>query len=167
MLRVISTPSSQRGSSTHFGTVCAEPPIQAAPPAANPIINHVLSLMIVIRCLSSGGVMQVIASSRNIKSKRQFTQRRAFDVRAFLDSAGVARRVVEYRRSQKIYSQGDPATKVMYVQKGGVKLSVVNEVGKEAVLTILGPGDFLGEGAWQVSLFEWGQRSRLHPRVYS
>lgn len=69
-----------------------------------------------------------------------------FDVYAFLDSAGAARRVVEYRKSQKIYSQGDPATSVTYIQKGGVKLSVVNEVGKEAIVGMLGPGDFLGEG---------------------
>jgi len=53
---------------------------------------------------------------------------------------------VEYRRSQKIYSQGEPATSVMYIQNGGVKLSVVNAVGKEAVLAILRPGDFFGEG---------------------
>jgi len=70
----------------------------------------------------------------------------AFDAQAFLDSAGVARKVVEYRRSEKIYSQGDPTKGVKYVQKGGVKLSVVNEVGKEAVVAILGPGDFFGEG---------------------
>jgi CRP/FNR family transcriptional regulator, cyclic AMP receptor protein len=69
-----------------------------------------------------------------------------FDAQAFLDSAGTARKVVEYRKSQKMYSQGDPATSVMYVQKGGVKLSVVNEVGKEAVVAILGPGEFFGEG---------------------
>src|SRR5258708_8835300 len=90
--------------------------------------------------------MQAIANSSNIKSKRKFRQKRAFDAQAFLDSAGVARRVVEYRRSQKVYSQGDPATSVMYVQKGGVKLSVVNETGREAVVAILGPGDFFGEG---------------------
>lgn len=70
-----------------------------------------------------------------------------FDAQAFLDSAGVARKVMEYRKSQAIYSQGDLANSVMYVQKGGVKLSVVNEVGKGAVLAILGPGDFLGEGS--------------------
>jgi CRP-like cAMP-binding protein len=69
-----------------------------------------------------------------------------FDAQTFLDSAGVARRVVGYQRSHKIYSQGDPATSVMYIQKGGVKISVVNEVGKEAVVAILGPGDFFGEG---------------------
>ena len=90
--------------------------------------------------------MQLITNSSNVKSKRKFAQKRTFDAQAFLDSAGVARKVVEYRRSQKIYSQGDPATSVMYLQKGGVKLSVVNEVGKEAVLAILGPGDFFGEG---------------------
>ena len=90
--------------------------------------------------------MQVIANSHNIKSKRKSTRKRAFDAQAFLDSAGVARRVVEYRRSQKIYSQGDPATSVMYLQKGGVKLSVVSETGKEAVVSMLGPGDFFGEG---------------------
>jgi CRP/FNR family transcriptional regulator, cyclic AMP receptor protein len=89
--------------------------------------------------------MRKIASS-NIKSKRKSTQKRAFDAQAFLDSAGVARNILEYRRSQKIYSQGDPATSVIYIQNGGVKLSVVNEVGKEAVVAILGPGDFLGEG---------------------
>src|SRR6202022_4006267 len=90
--------------------------------------------------------MKAIASSSNIKSKTKSKKKPLFDVQAFLDSAGVARRVVEYRRLQKIYSQGDPATSVMYVQKGGVKLSVVNEVGKEAVLAILGPDDFFGEG---------------------
>jgi CRP/FNR family transcriptional regulator, cyclic AMP receptor protein len=80
-------------------------------------------------------------------SKSKANKKSSFNTQSFLDSAGVARRVVEYRRSQKFYSQGDPATSVLYIQKGGVKLSVVNEVGKEAVLTILGPGDFLGEGS--------------------
>ncbi len=94
----------------------------------------------------SGDVMQAIASSSSIKSKRKSSQKRAFDAQAFLDSAGVARRVVEYRRSKKIYSQGDPATSVMYIQKGSIKLSVINESGREAVVTILGPGDFFGEG---------------------
>ncbi len=78
--------------------------------------------------------------------KLQIVRGSGFDAQAFLDSAGVARKVVEYRRSQKIFSQGDPATKVIYIQKGGVKLSVVNEVGKEAVVAMLGPGDFFGEG---------------------
>ncbi len=53
---------------------------------------------------------------------------------------------MEYRRSEEIYSQGDPTKGVKYIQKGGVKLTVVNEGGKEAVVAILGPGDFFGEG---------------------
>jgi CRP/FNR family cyclic AMP-dependent transcriptional regulator len=69
-----------------------------------------------------------------------------FDLRVFLETAGVARQIVKYRRSEKIYSQGDPAKGVKYIQKGGVKLSVINKEGKEAVVAMLGPGDFLGEG---------------------
>jgi CRP/FNR family cyclic AMP-dependent transcriptional regulator len=99
-----------------------------------------------LKVVLSGDVMQAIANSSNIKSKRKFTRKRTFDAQAFLDSAGMARRVVEYQRSQKIDSKGDPARSVIYVQKGGVKLSVVNETGKEAVVAILGPGDFFGEG---------------------
>ncbi len=90
--------------------------------------------------------MQGIASLNKTKPKRKLKEKRAFDVQAFLDSAGLSRKIVQYRRSQKIFAQGDPAISVMYVQNGGVKLSVVNEVGKEAVVGILGPGDFFGEG---------------------
>jgi CRP/FNR family cyclic AMP-dependent transcriptional regulator len=90
--------------------------------------------------------MQARVSPSKTKPKIKLREKRAFDAQAFLDSAGVARKIVDYRRSQKIYSQGDPAAYVMYIQSGGVKLSVVNEVGKEAVVGILGPGDFFGEG---------------------
>jgi CRP/FNR family cyclic AMP-dependent transcriptional regulator len=90
--------------------------------------------------------MWASTTSGKIKSNIKLKHRLAFDVQAFLDSAGVARKIVEYRRSEKIYSQGDPAKGVKYIQKGGVKLSVVSEVGKEAVVAILGPGDFFGEG---------------------
>jgi len=58
----------------------------------------------------------------------------------------VARQIVKYRRSEKIYAQGDPARGVKYIQEGGVKLSVINHAGKEAVVAMLGPGDFFGEG---------------------
>jgi CRP-like cAMP-binding protein len=112
----------------------------------DPIIRLASIRTTSLKHVLSGDVMQAIATSSKIKSKRKSTRKRAFDAQAFLDSAGVARRVVEYRRSQKIYSQGDRATSVIYIQKGGVKLSVVNETGKEAVVAILGRGDFLGEG---------------------
>jgi CRP-like cAMP-binding protein len=69
-----------------------------------------------------------------------------FDGQAFLDSAGVARKVTEFKKKDAIFSQGDPAKNVLYIQKGAVRLSVVNETGKEAVVAVLGPGDFFGEG---------------------
>jgi CRP/FNR family cyclic AMP-dependent transcriptional regulator len=72
--------------------------------------------------------------------------RRAFDVKLFLDSAGLGRRVRKFPGKETIFAQGDPATNVIYTQEGGVRLTVVNETGKEAVVAILGPGDFLGEG---------------------
>src|SRR6202035_2586633 len=65
--------------------------------------------------------------------------------------------------SQKIYSQGDPATSVMYLQKGGVKLAVVNEVVKEAVLAILGPGDFFGEGGMAGQSVRMGTATAITP----
>jgi CRP-like cAMP-binding protein len=70
----------------------------------------------------------------------------AFDAQAFLDSAGVARKVREFKKKEAIFSQGDAAKNVLYIQKGAVRLSVVNETGKEAVVAVLGPGDFFGEG---------------------
>src|SRR5579862_1575517 len=69
-----------------------------------------------------------------------------FNAQAFLDSAGVARTIVEFRERETVFSQGDPCKTVFYIQTGGVKLSVVSKSGKEAVVAMLGPGDFLGEG---------------------
>src|SRR6476646_4508798 len=69
-----------------------------------------------------------------------------FDVQSFLDSAGVARKVVDFPMKTTIFAQGDAARHVMYIQQGGVKLSVVNATGKEAVVAVLKPGDFFGEG---------------------
>jgi CRP/FNR family cyclic AMP-dependent transcriptional regulator len=86
--------------------------------------------------------MEAIASSNKTNS----TEKHIFNVQAYLASVGVGRKVVEYPGSEKAYSQGDPGTDVMYIQKGEMKLSVVNDVGREAVIAILGPGDFFGEG---------------------
>ena len=80
------------------------------------------------------------------KGARSAAQPPPFELRTFLDSAGVARRVVNYARSAVIFSQGDPAADVFYMQQGSVKLSVLSRTGKEAVVAMLGPGDFLGEG---------------------
>lgn len=74
------------------------------------------------------------------------TKTASFDAQAFLDSAGVARKIVEFRRNATIFTQGSSSKHVMYIQVGGVKLSVVNATGKEVVAAMLGPGDFFGEG---------------------
>jgi len=74
-------------------------------------------------------------------------ERPAFDAKAFLESAGAARRVVSYSKGKIVFSQGQPSDAVMYIQKGGIKISVLSRTGKEAVVAMLGPGDFFGEGA--------------------
>src|ERR1700722_11145824 len=90
--------------------------------------------------------MPVATKRHSRKSKINHKKIRVFDAQVFLDSAGIARTIAQYRGSQKIYSQGDFATSVMYIQKGGVKLSVVSASGKEAIVALFGPGDFFGEG---------------------
>jgi CRP-like cAMP-binding protein len=81
----------------------------------------------------------------NAKFKTKFDGKQAFDMEAFLDSPRVTRKVVEYGRNKTAFTQGGPATSLFYVRNGGLKLAVVNKVGKEAVAAILGPGDFAGE----------------------
>ena len=85
-----------------------------------------------------------MAQKRPNRSKS--VAKRLFNTQEFLDSAGVARKVTEFKKQETIFSQGDPCRGVFYIQKGGVRLSVVNESGKEAVVAVLGPGDFFGEG---------------------
>ena len=70
-----------------------------------------------------------------------------FDAEAFLESAGAARHVATYPKGKIVFSQGEPSDAVMYIQRGGVKISVLSRTGKEAVVAMLGPGDFFGEGA--------------------
>jgi CRP/FNR family cyclic AMP-dependent transcriptional regulator len=71
----------------------------------------------------------------------------SFDVEAYLDSTGPTRQVVQYRGGAVVYAQGDPANDIRYLQKGAIKLSVLSHIGKEAVVALLAPGDFFGEGA--------------------
>jgi CRP/FNR family transcriptional regulator, cyclic AMP receptor protein len=71
---------------------------------------------------------------------------RRFNAQAFLDSAGLERTVISCRKGDTIYSQGQPCDSVMYLQSGEVTLSVVSQRGKEAIVAILGPTNFFGEG---------------------
>jgi CRP/FNR family cyclic AMP-dependent transcriptional regulator len=107
--------------------------------------------------------MRTIARSSSIKSNKKLKQKLAFDAQAFLDSAGVARKVTEFNRAEVVYAQGDAAKTVMYLQSGGVKLTVVNEVGKEAVVAILGPGDFFGEGCLAGQPVRMGTATAITP----
>jgi len=87
-----------------------------------------------------------MAKPNNRNSKSAPSKKIAFNALAFLDSSGVGRKEKQIKKAEIIYSQGDDARNVMYLKDGGVKLSVVNGAGKEAVVAILGPGDFFGEG---------------------
>jgi len=69
-----------------------------------------------------------------------------FDAENFLNSTGVARTMMEFGKNETLFSQGDACKNIMYIQKGDVKISVVSKTGKEAVVGILGAGDFIGEG---------------------
>jgi CRP/FNR family cyclic AMP-dependent transcriptional regulator len=104
-----------------------------------------------------------IPNPNKIAPQRKSSRSQVFDVQAFLATAGAARTIIEFRKSQKIYSQGNPATSVLYVQKGNVKLSVVNGVGKEAVLAILQPGAFFGEGVMAGQLVRKGTATAITP----
>jgi CRP-like cAMP-binding protein len=97
---------------------------------------------------------------KKLKTKRSST---SFDPQVFLDTAGVSRKVMDYRRGESIYTQGDAAETVMYIQKGGVKFSVVNGSGKEAVVAMFGPTDFFGEGCMAGQSLRMGTATAVTP----
>jgi len=73
--------------------------------------------------------------------------RPAFDTAAFLAKAGLGRVIVQLAPKETFYSQGDPADSVFYLQKGRARVTVVSAVGKEATITLVSAGEFVGEGA--------------------
>ncbi len=90
-------------------------------------------------------------------------KRASFDAQAFLDSVGAARKIVEFPKKATIYAQGDPAKTVMYIRQGGVRLSVVNGAGKEAVVAVLKAGDFFGEGCLAAQPIRIGAATSIAP----
>jgi CRP/FNR family transcriptional regulator, cyclic AMP receptor protein len=70
-----------------------------------------------------------------------------FEVEKYLRTAGVERKILNYTKGQTIFSQGEACHEVMYLQRGGVKLSITSSAGKEAVIAMLDAGEFFGEGA--------------------
>ena len=85
-------------------------------------------------------------AQRPKKLKAQKAKKAKFDPKSFLAEAGRGRARTTYERNQTVFSQGDPADAIFYIQKGKIKLTVVSRDGKEAVIALLGAGDFFGEG---------------------
>ena len=86
-----------------------------------------------------------------------------FNLSAFLNSGGLGKKIVQYRNKQVVFSQGDAAARVFYIQKGRVKLTVVSKNAKEAVVAILGDGDFLGEGCLAGQLLRISTATAISP----
>jgi CRP/FNR family cyclic AMP-dependent transcriptional regulator len=86
-----------------------------------------------------------------------------FNAQAFLESTGVAKTILQYGRGDAIFAQGDACEHVLYIQTGGVKLSVLSKTGREAVVAMLGPGDFFGEGCLAGQPFRMGSATAMTP----
>src|ERR1044071_5660858 len=86
-----------------------------------------------------------------------------FDAQAFLASSGVPKTVVAFSRGETIYAQGEAAAQVLYIRSGGVKLSVLSKSGREAVVAMLGPGDFFGEGCLAGQPLRMGSATAITP----
>src|ERR671918_2747752 len=86
-----------------------------------------------------------------------------FDAQAFLDFAGVTKTIVEYDRGDIIFTQGEACKHVMYIRAGAVKLSVLSKGGKEAVIAMLGPGAFFGEGCLAGQPVRMGSATAITP----
>ena len=88
-------------------------------------------------------------------------KRPAFNSDTFLATIGDGRTILSVDRKQTIFSQGDPADAIFFVQKGRVRLSVVSQAGKEATIAIVGPGNFFGEGSLAGQLLRMGSAAAM------
>ena len=86
-----------------------------------------------------------------------------FDVEAYLKAEGPPHTVARYRRGQVVFTQGDAGQDVRYLQKGAIKLSVLSRIGKEAVVAMLVPGDFFGEGVLAGQTVRIGTATAISP----
>jgi CRP/FNR family transcriptional regulator, cyclic AMP receptor protein len=101
--------------------------------------------------------------TRAAKLKTSAEKVSAFSVQAFLESAGIAKRVLPYRSGEPVFTQGDACEHIWYIQSGGIKLSVLSKTGKEAVVAMLGPGDFFGEGCLAGQEVRMGSATAVTP----
>src|ERR1700684_595833 len=95
--------------------------------------------------------------------KIQKSKTQSLDPQTFRDTSGMARKVAEFQKDEQIYCQGDAAKSVMYIQKGNVKFSGVSRTGKGAVLAMLGPSDFFGEGCMAGQSVRMGTATAITP----
>ena len=93
------------------------------------------------------------------------TGRTPFNAQAFLDAPGIAAKVIDYARDETVFRQGDACDAIMYIRTGGVKLSVRSKTGRDAVVALLGPGDFFGEGCLAGQPVRMGTATALTPSV--
>ena len=96
-----------------------------------------------------------------MKIKR--SKKKHFDSKQFLATEGAGRQLLEFRRGERIFSQGEPAESLLYIQKGGVKFCVENGAGKEAVIAMYGPGDFVGVGCMGSQPVRMGTATAMTP----
>ncbi len=97
------------------------------------------------------------------RTKARATQ--PFNARTFLASTRIARSIVAYGRGETIFTQGDAGQDVLYIQSGGVKLSVLSKTGREAIVAMLGPGDFFGEGCLAGQPIRIGSATAITPSM--
>jgi CRP/FNR family transcriptional regulator, cyclic AMP receptor protein len=107
--------------------------------------------------------VEAIVNPANKKSNNGSAKKGVFNAQAFLDSSGVTRKVKQFKRAEIIFSQGSPADSVMYIQEGGVKITALSAAGKEAIIAILGPGDFFGEGSLAGQTVRMGNATSITP----
>jgi CRP/FNR family transcriptional regulator, cyclic AMP receptor protein len=108
----------------------------------------------------------IVASMEQRRAARALAKpAAAFDAQSFLDSSGVSKSISEYGRGEIIYKQAEPCEHVLYIQAGAVKLSVTSKIGREAVVAMLGPGDFFGEGCLAGQSVRTGTATAITPSV--
>jgi|HubBroStandDraft_6_1064221.scaffolds.fasta_scaffold08244_2 CRP/FNR family cyclic AMP-dependent transcriptional regulator len=149
------------------GLLCADTGIAGTrrPSIDCPILHSFVNALFDTVNTAGECALNALPSCRNMKktNHKKNVKANGFDPQVFLDTAGISRKIAEFRRNESIYNQGDAANSVMYVQQGGVKLSVVNGSGKEAVVAMFGPTDFFGEGCMAGQTVRMGTATAVTP----
>ena len=112
--------------------------------------------------IAEKGASKLITTARKQSKRRTVAP---FNPKVFLDTAGVSRKISEFPRNKTIFTQGEAATTVMYIQSGGVKFTVVNGSGKEAVVAMFGPNEFFGEGCMAGQAIRMGTATAITPSI--